>query len=207
MEAGIELVVAGAGGFGREVADWAEQAGWRVAGLIDDRADALTGHPSRFRLLGPIHSFQPEPQHRVVVAIAKPSAKAAVWERLAASGASFGSVIHPSVVMGSGVTTGPGFIACPGVTLTTAITFGRGVSLNLHCCIGHDCRLGDFCHLNSYTQLGGGTCFGERVTSGAHACVVPGVTVEPDAILGAGAVVIRRVKAGQTVFGNPARPL
>jgi len=42
---------------------------------------------------------------------------------------------------------------------------------------------------------------------GAGAVILPGITVGADAMVGAGAVVTRDVAAGETVVGNPARPL
>lgn len=48
---------------------------------------------------------------------------------------------------------------------------------------------------------------GRNVWIGGGALILPGVTVGNDAIIGAGAVVTRDVAPGQSVAGNPARPL
>ena len=40
---------------------------------------------------------------------------------------------------------------------------------------------------------------------GANATLLPGVTIGEDALVGAGAVVVRDVPAGAVVAGNPAR--
>jgi maltose O-acetyltransferase len=45
---------------------------------------------------------------------------------------------------------------------------------------------------------------GSRVFIGAHAIVLPGVTIGDDAIVGAGSVVRQDVPAGTVVAGNPA---
>ncbi len=42
---------------------------------------------------------------------------------------------------------------------------------------------------------------------GGAAIILPGVTIGPDAVIGAGSVVTRDVPAGATVAGNPARVL
>jgi maltose O-acetyltransferase len=47
---------------------------------------------------------------------------------------------------------------------------------------------------------------GSDVWIGGGAIILPGVTVGDGAVIGAGSVVTRDVKAGQTVTGNPARP-
>jgi maltose O-acetyltransferase len=39
------------------------------------------------------------------------------------------------------------------------------------------------------------------------AVVIPGIQIGNGAVVGAGAVVIRNVGEGETVAGNPARPL
>lgn len=48
---------------------------------------------------------------------------------------------------------------------------------------------------------------GGNVWIGGAALILPGVTIGDDAIIGAGSVVTRDVAPGQTVVGNPARPV
>ena len=48
---------------------------------------------------------------------------------------------------------------------------------------------------------------GANVWIGGGALILPGVTIGDDAIIGAGSVVTRDVAPGQTVMGNPARPV
>ncbi|HEY6359328.1 MAG TPA: sugar O-acetyltransferase [Vicinamibacterales bacterium] len=46
---------------------------------------------------------------------------------------------------------------------------------------------------------------GRNVWIGAGAIILPGVSIDDDALVGAGSVVTRDVPAGATAFGNPAR--
>jgi len=72
-------------------------------------------------------------------------------------------------------------------------------------------RLGADCTLRHTTTLGvvGGSLeaprLGDRVDVGCHVVVLGGVEVGNDAVLGAGAVVLRDVPAGGVAVGNPAR--
>jgi maltose O-acetyltransferase len=54
-------------------------------------------------------------------------------------------------------------------------------------------------------ELGRPVSIGRNVWIGGGAIILPGVIVEDDAVIGAGAVVTRNVPAGATVVGNPAR--
>lgn len=48
---------------------------------------------------------------------------------------------------------------------------------------------------------------GERVWVGGGAIILPGVTIENEAVIAAGSVVTKDVKAKQVVAGNPAREI
>ncbi len=107
------------------------------------------------------------------------------------------------------------------------IHLGQGVFLNYGCVLLDVCPI----MIGPDTQIGPGTQIltadhprdpkvraqglemgkpihiGANVWIGGGALLLPGVTVGDDAVIGAGAVVTRDVATGQTVVGNPARPL
>lgn len=49
------------------------------------------------------------------------------------------------------------------------------------------------------------TRIGERCQIGAHAIIMPGVTIGDGSIVAAGSVVLRDIPPGSLAFGNPAR--
>lgn len=59
----------------------------------------------------------------------------------------------------------------------------------------------------SELEFGRPVSIGQNVWIGGGAIVLPGVTVGDGAVIGAGAVVTRNVGDGETVVGNPARPI
>jgi acetyltransferase-like isoleucine patch superfamily enzyme len=56
-------------------------------------------------------------------------------------------------------------------------------------------------------DLGGHVILGKSVFIGSKATIIPKITIEDSSTVGAGRVVIKKVKSGTTVFGNPAKEL
>jgi sugar O-acyltransferase (sialic acid O-acetyltransferase NeuD family) len=91
------------------------------------------------------------------------------------------------------------------------VTFGPGSSIGNHCIlqtnviIGTETRLGDFVQVGSGSIINSGSEIEDEVFIGSGVTIVSGVTVGKGARVGAGSVVVTPVKAGDTVFGNPAQ--
>jgi serine O-acetyltransferase len=81
--------------------------------------------------------------------------------------------------------------------------------------VGETARIGDDVHLFHGVTLGGNSPRPEKrhptleddVVVGANATLVGDITVGAGARVGAGAVVVDDVRPGETVVGNPARPV
>jgi sugar O-acyltransferase (sialic acid O-acetyltransferase NeuD family) len=207
-----QLVIIGAGGFGREVLDWARQSAahgcdWMVKGFLDDNPRALDGFASEVPLLGSIAAHRPAADEVFVCALGNVAAKrrcvAAILER----GGAFVRVIHRTAVVSPSAVLGEGVILCPGSIVTARARLGDFVGVNLHSTVAHDAVVGDWCQLHCHVDITGGVVLGEGVLVGSHASIQPGVRVGAGAIVGVGAIVTRDVPPGATVYGPPARIL
>ena len=73
--------------------------------------------------------------------------------------------------------------------------------------VDHDCKIGKGSHLAPMATLAGEVVVGNNVFIGTNATVLPGLKIEDNVLVGAGAVVTKNVTRGTVVVGNPARPL
>jgi sugar O-acyltransferase (sialic acid O-acetyltransferase NeuD family) len=204
------LLIAGAGGFGREVYAWAKAhpdcgCQWEIAGFLDDNANALDGlrHPGA--IVGSVTAHMPSADEVFLCAIGAPAIKRAVCEKLLKRSAEFISLVHPTAILGANVAYGRGVIFCPYTVVTCDVVIGDFVAINCHSSVGHDVRIADWVTLSGHCDVTGQTQLGEGAFLGSGARILPLKRIGAGALVGAGSVVISHVPAGAKVFGNPAR--
>jgi sugar O-acyltransferase (sialic acid O-acetyltransferase NeuD family) len=184
---------------------------WEVAGFLDadvDRAaESLREKGVALPVLGDPGDYQTRDEDRFVCAIGSTSAKLAVCEALRERGARFETVVHPTAMVAPGAVLGEGVIFrhWAGTSVNTVV--GDFVTLNSSAGLGHDVVAEAGCTLSAHCDVMGGAYLERGAFLGSSALITPGVRVGAFATVGAGSVVLRRVAAGATVFGSPARAL
>ena len=202
--------VYGASGFGREVLPLvrAQYAGDDTEiRLIDDgitNGDSILSFDEFIAL--------PHAEKLVTITIAN----SAIREKLAAccANAAIGvaDILAANAMVLDDVEIGEGAILCGFTHLTSNIRIGRHFHANLYSYVSHDCVIGDYVTFAPNVHCNGNVHIDDHAYIGAGAILKQGTPGKPlkigrGAIVGMGAVVTKDVEAGNTVIGNPARPM
>lgn len=204
-----DIIIVGAGGCGREVANWIEDINkeketWNIAGFIDDNVEVLEGFPSKYKVIDSIRDHKPKKNACYAMGIANPPVKKIISETMIAKGAEFASIIHPSTRIYTEFPMGKGVVTYPNAKISTGCKIGNFVNIQSSI-IGHDVLIEDYVTVSSSCGVTGGVKLREGCFLADHAAISVNTEIGKDAYVGIGCVVIRDVKEETRVFGNPAR--
>ena len=207
MSASTRLLIVGAGGHGKVVAEtalasgrWKEVAfldgrypqlssaiGWPVVGSDAEPAGFLNDHPEAFVAIG-------DNQIRVSRILA-----------LQALGFRVPALVHPAAWVSPSAILGAGSVVMAGGIINACADLGRGCIVNTGATVDHDCVLADGVHISPGAHVGGASAIGERSWVGVGAAIRHGVRIGADVMIGAGAAVVGDLPSGVTAIGVPAR--
>ena len=117
------------------------------------------------------------------------------------------NAVHKNALISKYVELGHGNFVDQDVKIGVGAKVASYCLLHCGCIIGAEVALGNFVQVGSGSIVSSGTTIEEEVFIGAGVTVVSGITIGKGARVGAGSVVVAPVKAGETVFGNPAQPI
>lgn len=206
------LVIIGAGGFGREMFAAAREAvgygeNFRIKGFLDGNPSALDGFSGYPPIIGTPETYDIAEDDVFITALGNIAARRRCAGMIEERGGRFISVVHRSASLGPNVTVGDGSFIAHNVVLTADVKVGRHSCVFHGTVIGHDTELADYTHVYSLVSVGGGVLIGEGASVFPGARIVPRVEVGAGATVGIGSAVVRDVSPGTTVFGVPAERL
>lgn len=195
----MNCYIYGAGGHGKVVLDAMLKAQVNCSGFVDDRSISTWAGLN-------VHSLSNltlDASTYLHLAIGSCKTRESLATTLHAL--SYFNVIHPSAVIATTSIIGSGSFFAAQSIIGPDAKIGNHCIVNHAAVVDHDCVVGDFSHIAPHAGLGGGVRVGKGVLIGAGAVVLPRLTIEDYAVIGAGAVVTKNVSAGLTVVGNPAQ--
>ena len=206
-----DIVIIGAGGFGREVAWLIEDINrvkneWNVLGFVDDNEDIIGQEINGYKVLGNIEWLKKQNLY-VVNAIGNSLVRKKIMEDLKSSKNQYPILIHPNVIVSNRVEIGEGSIICPNCIVSTNTKVGRHVIIDFGTIIGHDAVVDSYVTLFPSVNISGFSHLKECVHMGVKSVVLQELTIGENTIVGAGAVVVKSIPSSCIAVGVPAKPI
>lgn len=203
------ILIIGAGGLGKEAADLIRDiGGYEIIGFLDDNKEKKGAMFNSVRVLDTIdHIDQYKTVDNLAIAIASPAIKKRIYEYTGSMGFCYPNLVHPTVIMGSGVRMGMGNIVCAYSILSTEVVLRDFVTINPQCGIGHESELQSFTTAYWSVHIGGNTSIHEGCELGSQSCVIQGLKIAGNVVLGAGAVAVKDISENGAYIGIPAKRL
>jgi sugar O-acyltransferase (sialic acid O-acetyltransferase NeuD family) len=117
------------------------------------------------------------------------------------------NAIHKSTLIPESAEMGHGNFLDMSVLIGAGAKIGNQCLVNAGVIIGAEAIIGDFVQIGAGSIISAGTVVENEVFIGSGVTIVSGITIGKGARVGAGSVVVAPVKAGETVFGNPAQTI
>jgi sugar O-acyltransferase (sialic acid O-acetyltransferase NeuD family) len=200
------LLIIGAGGHGRVIADTAISLGWTNVAFLDDRARTL-GSPLGLPVVGTLGDLTARRGDFscAIVAIGDVKLRLELIDRCRRCGFEVVSLVHPMAFVSRFASIGAGCVAFAQSAVNVGVTMGTGCIINTGATVDHDCSIGDGVHICPGAHLAGDVRVGDRSWIGIAATIRQGITIGRDATVGGGAVVVADVADDATVVGVPAK--
>lgn len=205
------LIIIGAGGMGRTIYSNAlESVGYGekfvVKGFIDDNLQALDGFPNYPPVINTIRDYQPQADDVFVSSIGG-AARRPCMEEIIRRGGEFMELIHRTARIYTNAKLGKGNFIGAYTVIGNDAEIGDYNMIQSYTVIGHDARIGNWNRIDTHVTCVGGIVIEDEVNIHTSAVISHKVRVESGAHVGALSFVIKKVKAGTTVMGSPAKKL
>lgn len=203
-----DVVIIGAGGHGKVIADIVVKSGDNVIGFLDDSKEVGDVIINKFAIIGKVEDCEKLQQGNkdlfFVIAIGNNYVRKDIFEKYKLN---YYTAIHPTAVIGMDVQIGIGTVIMANACINSSAKIGNNCIINTGAIIEHDNVIEDNVHVSPNATLCGTVRVGECTHIGAGVTVRNNVYITSDCVIGAGGVVVKDIENKGTYIGVPVRRL
>lgn len=205
------LIIVGARGWGREVyasvvsTEEYKSGELKVKGFLDSKSDALNGLRGDYPpIICSPDDYEIQEDDIFFIALGNSEQRKKYVDLISGKGGDFYTYISDNAFVNPTAQIGKGSYISRWTSISDNVTIGEHVIIHSFSVLGHDAKVCDYSTLLSYVFLGGYSEVGVMSTLNPKSMIIPHKKVGNNVIVGSGSVVIRNVKDGLSVHGNPA---
>lgn len=196
-----KVILVGAGGHAKVIADIVLKSGDQLLGFLDDdpAKTVVLGYP----VLGRIEEWEKfSKEAKFLLAVGNNPLRESLAAKLQVD---WYTAIHPSAQIGMDVVIGEGTAVMANAVINPRARIGKHCIVNTAAVVEHDNRIEDYVHVSVGARLGGTVQIGKASWIGIGAVVNNNLSICSGCLVGAGGVVVKDLFEPGTYVGVPVR--
>lgn len=197
-----KLILIGAGGHAKSVADSISDSQVELCGFIDEhKTGTYLGKPVFGSDIRQVPDYR---SYTYFVSIGDIQIRKLWFERIAELQLQTLNIIDSTALISPSARLGTGNFIGKMAVINADVVMGDNNVVNTRALIEHECRIGSHIHLSTNSVINGNVEVEDGVFFGSSATSNGQLRIGHDAVVGSGSVVIREVEPCTTVVGVPA---
>lgn len=194
------LLIIGASGHGKVIADIAVKCGYKDIVFLDDNENVK--ECAGFPVIGKVSDAVTMEEDKIVAI-----GNAEIRQKIQSKLSNLVTLIHPNAVVSRRVQIGEGTVIMAGAVINSDVIIGKGCIINTGASVDHDCKLEDFVHVSVGAHVAGTVAIGRKTWIGAGATISNNVSICGHCMIGAGAVAVKDIIEPGTYVGAPVKKI
>ena len=198
------VVIFGAGGHAKVIADIVLKSGDEVVGFLDDNIECGRRW-QEIEVVGNLMKFRDFLHCQFIIGIGNNHIRRRLVEEL--PDLDYYTAIHPRAVLANDISIGKGSAVMASAIINTSTKVGEHCIINTGAIIEHDNFIGDFVHISPNTVLSGNVSVGKYTHVGTGASVRNNIRIAENCVIGVGGIVVKNIEKEGIYVGVPVKEL
>lgn len=196
-----KLIIVGASGHGKVIADIARLNGYEEIKFLDD--DINKTYNGKYEVIGitdDIDKYVDE--YDFSIGIGDNKIREKIYLKIKGK---IPVLIHPRSIIGEDVEIKEGIVVMANAVINSGTYIGKCCIINTSSSVDHDCYINDFAHICPGTNIAGGVKIGKYCWLGIGSCIKQYLSICDNCLIGAGSVVIKNIMESGSYVGVPTK--
>lgn len=198
-----KLILIGAGGHAKSVADSIDKLEYELCGFIDSHKKGIhIGVPIFGTEVEDIPNYE---KYSYFVSIGDVGYRKLWFDKIKEQGLNIINIIDSTAIISASVKMGIGNFIGKMAIINAGAEIGNDNVINTKALIEHECKVGDHNHLSTNSVINGNVIVGNSVFIGSSSVCNGQLKIGSNTVIGSGSVIIKDIPEKVTVVGVPAR--
>jgi len=203
-----KVVIIGAGGHAKVIADIVIRSNDELIGFLDDNISKETNIIENYKVIGTIKDAKELQQNdkkiKFIIGIGNNDIRKRISEEYSLQ---YYTAIHPSAIIGLNARIEEGTVVMANSIINPDSKIGKHCIINTGTIVEHENTIEDYVHLSPSVTLSGNVKVAKLVHIGTGCKVKNNININKRCILGVGTVVVKDINETGVYVGVPARKL